>query len=110
MPGHLDLILGALPNKGVPALTVPPGTPTFLAHWRELGADSTPLELHQLAHGAHMADVLAAAVAAETRTGRVTWGRVVDLITGEVVTEIPSPDLPDLDALGLTLAPWRPLT
>lgn len=79
------------PDAAAP-VEVPAHVPVYAVDWVELGADSHPVDRHQTAYG-ELADVLAAALAAEVRAGRVVWGRLADRRTGLVLAEHPPPEL-----------------
>lgn len=88
----VTVLLAAMAEAG-PARAlggVPYGTPAYGAEWLELGADSVPVERAQIAIGGGFGDILAAALAAEARAGRVLSGRVVDLRTAEILAEYPA--------------------
>lgn len=79
------------PVSALPAGDVPSDVPVYAADWTQLGADSAPVDLRQIAMGHGLGDILAAALAADARAGRITWGRVVDRRTGLVLAEYPAP-------------------
>lgn len=87
-PSPVAMVLGALAAK---LAGVPGHVPVYALDWTELGADSVPADRHTLAYGAGMGDVLAAALAADVRSGRIVAGCLVDRRTGEVLAEHPAP-------------------
>lgn len=88
----VSVLLAALAEgRASAAGGVPGDVPVYAADWSQLGADSEVIDQRQIAYGHGFGDILAAAMAAEVRAGRITWGRVCDRRTGLVLAEYPAP-------------------